>query len=58
MSEFRKPFLKITDQKINVKMCEKKPIAMWKKNNSDKLKFGSNKKTRPRMNDERIGKLE
>ena len=57
MSDLGKPFLKKTDQnnqkeqKINVKM----PLA--RKTTSEKYKFDLNKKTRPRMNYEWIGKI-
>ena len=54
MIELRKPFdekNKIKKQKINVKMPH-----VNKKTNSENLKFNSNKKIRPRMSCEWIGK--
>ena len=57
MSELRKPFLKNQikkirkKHKINVKMPH-----VNKKTTSEKLKFNSNKKIRPRMSCEWIGK--
>ena len=56
MSELRKPFLRKSDQK-NKKNTENqcKNAACEQKTTSEKLKFNSNKKNRPRMSCEWIG---
>ena len=54
MSELGKSFLNKSDRKKSENRCQN--VACEQKTNSDKLKFGSNKRTRPKMNDEWIGK--
>ena len=56
MSELRKPFKKNQNQKTKKKKQKIKMSHVNKKTTSEKIKFNSNKKIRPRISCEWIGK--